>query len=170
MNHLLIGTYASTLVLLVTFELTPLEPTNAIFKAAVYLTAVFGAPPLAIYFTVRARRRGKPRHALSLGAIAIAAVAVSLALSMGIIFGAFTVWRSTFVEFKHKELSRRHLAHQMMDVGALGYRRRLADTTELTPFLSYSRVIDDAALEAAATSGDWVLVHEERNPFNLKCP
>lgn len=72
-------------------------------------------------------------------------------------------WQTTFIEYRLIKQPKICIAHQMMDIGALGYRRRFVKIVPVLPLMSW---ITPAG--STYSGKDWKKVNEDLNPFNLK--
>ena len=157
------------LVVLV-IEVTPLELTAPTLKMLIYLAAFFGPPVIVSYLLSKwlGLRRMAMAASLSCGVILAGLVLFFSSFGLRYLFASDAVWRSVTVLYRQKGNQHQMITYQMMDVGAFGYRRRLARTVELSGFLSYSVPITEAELNEIGKSGEWIEVNEERNPFEWK--
>jgi hypothetical protein len=151
-------------------EVTPLELTASLPKMLLYLTAFFGLAIFLSYGLCLLFGLRQPAFPVSLicGVILGSLVLFLSSFGMRYLFALSSVWRTTTVLYRERGNPRRMIAQQMMDVGALGYRRRIARTVELSSFLNYSIPLTEAELEQISKSAAWVEVNEEPNPFEWK--
>ena len=72
-------------------------------------------------------------------------------------------WKTVSISYRKINHSDTYIGQQMLDIGGLGYRRRIVKVIPITPFLNWITPIDTNKL-----SGNWVRVNEDYSPFNWK--
>jgi hypothetical protein len=72
-------------------------------------------------------------------------------------------WHTVWIEYRQIKHPDTYIAQQMLDAGALGYKRRVVRVTPIIPLISWVTLIDTATIGL-----EWKKVNENLNSFNLK--
>ena len=72
-------------------------------------------------------------------------------------------WKTVGITHRNINHSNTYIGQQWLDVGALGYNRRVVKVVPVLAFLNWITPIDTTQL-----SNSWIRVDESYNPFNLK--
>jgi hypothetical protein len=77
---------------------------------------------------------------------------------------ATSVWKTQTIIYRHKHADSKRIELQMRDVGALGYKRRRVEVTQLTPFLTLVHQVNNDV----DNDVQWVRSDEYINELGLK--
>jgi hypothetical protein len=164
-NKVLLGSFPTILALLLAIGLTPLEINSYYFVAGLIIAAIVtGIAYLG-------------RSFLQWSTTTAALTSTVVAVCFGTI-AFFQIWGSGWatqeIVYQHRHSANRTIEFQMLDVGALGYARRVVDQRQLLPGVrwilkDFGRGTNDV-VKSELDSVEWKEVNIDTNELGLKFP
>ena len=149
----------SAIILLDIFS--PLDIKSGILKTVVYYSA-FPLAALALFLKIQNNAlRGFKLVSLT-GLVLLVAIVV-LAGPLRVLF-SISPYKTQNVLFEHKSLPFTRIEHQVQDIGAFGYKKRLVKATYITPLFMWVHQIDTTDI----SKSDWLYVDKFVNELGLK--
>lgn len=165
LNKVLLGSFLTTLALLLAIRLTPLEINSYYFVAGLIVAAIV----TAITYL------GRTFFQWSTTTVALTSTVVAVCLgtiTFFLIWGSG--WATQEIVYQHRHSLNRTIEFQMLDVGALGYARRVVDQRRLLPGVrwilkDFGRGTNDV-IKSELDSTEWKEVNIDTNELGLKFP